>query len=73
MRAPAPKGRGFLSILAGASSFRSDGRLLGAAEPTLPAITCRPVVMTELQDGPSVPAGKTLQSDEKRVRDGKPI
>src|ERR1700712_4788329 len=42
MRAPAPKGRGLLSVLAAASVVRSDGRVLDAAEPTLPAIRCPP-------------------------------
>src|SRR3954463_15541980 len=39
MRAPAPRGRGFLAALAGTSSTRLDGRFLAAAEPTVPAIT----------------------------------
>jgi hypothetical protein len=74
MRAPAPKGRGFLSVLAGASSIRSDGRFLDAAKTTLLAIACRaPIVMTELQTGRSVPARKTWQSYERRARYGKLI
>jgi hypothetical protein len=64
MRAPAPKGRGFFSVLAGASSIRSDGRFLDAAKPTLPAIAVDPLLpKTELQDGRSVPAAKPSTTD----------
>src|SRR5436305_14455280 len=44
MRAPAPKGRGFFSVLAGDPSIRADGGLLDA-KPTLAAITCRPLLL----------------------------
>src|SRR6187431_495569 len=43
IRAPAPKGRGFPSVLAADSSIRSDGRFFDAAEPNLPAIDFPPV------------------------------
>jgi hypothetical protein len=74
MRAPAPNGRGFLSVLAGASSICSDGRFLDAAELTFPAINCRaPIVIAQLQDGRFGSHWENVATDERRARYGKLI
>ena len=69
MRAPAPNGRGFFSVLAGASSICADGRSLDAAELTFPAIYCRaPIVTAQLQDARFGSLWENVATDEMRAR-----